>query len=243
LTGKPPFVGETPAATPHKHCKQTPPRVTEFALDCPLSMERLIARLLEKTVERRPQSAADVARELRAVSSTVEVRAPRGRDLTAGIGNNPVTERTDETASRTEISVPTIPGTSSAALDWRWLAGAIAVLLLLVVWIVRLYGMIGPGDAALGLWRQSLGAGEIPVRVQAALALGEIAQAEDLRKLSELLESDPDAALREACAMGLGRADVAAAEFVPQLMRVRNADEEQRVRIAADQAIKAIQRD
>ena len=40
---------------------------------------------------------------------------------------------------------------------------------------------------------------------------------------------------------GLGRAAAAARPYIPQLVRLRNEDEDQRVRIAADLAVKAIQ--
>lgn len=241
LTGKPPLIGETPAATLHKHCKQTPPRVTEFALDCPLSLERLIARLLEKSIDRRPQSAAEVARELRNVSSTIEVKAPRGKDLTTGVGNELVQGRPVEpqTESKTEVSLPALRGLGRPA--WPWTAAAGLVVLSLAAWIVSLRAAIVPGEAAIRLWQAALKSNEPRVRAQAGLALGELAGRADLQELSSRLATEADPAVREAYVQGLGRAAAAARPYIPQLVRLRNEDEDQRVRIAADLAVKAIQ--
>lgn len=62
LTGRPPFVGATAAATLHMHCKQEPPRITETALECPATLESLVMRLLAKNAADRPVSAGAVAR-------------------------------------------------------------------------------------------------------------------------------------------------------------------------------------
>jgi serine/threonine-protein kinase len=241
LTGKPPLVGETPAATLHKHCKQTPPRVTEYALDCPLPLERLIARLLEKDLINRPQSAAEVARELRNVTNLVEVVPSRGKDITAGVGNQLVHEREVSTESRTQVAVPI----HAAPADYKTLRTAAivasSVLIVLLGWIVGLYSALTPGKQALDLWKQSLSSSERAVRVQAAESLGALADEAGLELLAERVKSDPDASVRAACATGLGTAGAASAPHAPVLMRVRNEDESQEVRIAADLALKKIQ--
>lgn len=241
LTGKPPLVGETPAATLHKHCKQTPPRVTEFALDCPLSLERIVARLLEKEIGRRFASAADVARDLRGVSQQVEMVQPRGKDLTAKVGNSLVQEREPTTASRTEVSLKSIAEPTLRTLPTKYLWGAAGIAAILVAWIVGLYSAMQPGTAALEMWTQSLASTTPEVRREAAQAVGRLAQEEGLERLAGLLAGDPDASVRTACATGLGLAGDAAKSYVPVLIRVRNADESQEVRMAAAQALELIQ--
>ncbi|MFV0446753.1 MAG: protein kinase domain-containing protein [Planctomycetaceae bacterium] len=243
LSGKPPLIGDTPAATLHKHCKQTPPRVTEFALDCPLSLERLVARLLEKDSTHRPASAAEVARELRNVSQQVEVVAPRGKDLTAGVGNDLVRGRDVSTESRTQVafsSVSPAPQVADKNLT-KYGLGAAVIGLLLIGWIVRLYSAMSPGESALELWRTTMTSPVPAVRARAADAIGQLADKPGLALLAEGLKTDTEPSVREACALGLGRASSAAAEYVPMLMRVRNEDESQEVRMAADKALKQIQ--
>ncbi|MFO1094733.1 MAG: protein kinase [Planctomycetaceae bacterium] len=90
LTGKPPFSADTPAATLDRHIRQTAPRVSEIALDCPAVLDRLVERLLEKDPSKRPQSAVEVARELRSVSQTVTVVPARKLGAQTTVGNRPV---------------------------------------------------------------------------------------------------------------------------------------------------------
>jgi serine/threonine-protein kinase len=101
LTGKPPFAAETPAATLDRHCRQPPPRVSEIALDCPANLDRLVDRLLEKDPAKRPQSAVDVARELRSVSQTVTVLPTKKVGAHTTVGNRPV-----EAPTRRNVSPP-----------------------------------------------------------------------------------------------------------------------------------------
>ena len=92
LSGRPPFVAETPAATLHMHCKRPPPRITETVLDCPVALEQLIDHLLAKDPTARPESASGVARVLRTVTQTITVR-PVQSDTGAvtSVGNRPLT--------------------------------------------------------------------------------------------------------------------------------------------------------
>jgi eukaryotic-like serine/threonine-protein kinase len=53
LTGKPPFVAPTAAEMLFAHLEQEPPRVTEQALDCPVWLENVVQKLLEKDPEER----------------------------------------------------------------------------------------------------------------------------------------------------------------------------------------------
>ena len=78
LAGHPPFKGDSPAATMHLHCKKEAPRVTQFCVDCPIGLDRLIDRLLAKEPADRPESAAEVARELRLISETSRVATSKG---------------------------------------------------------------------------------------------------------------------------------------------------------------------
>jgi eukaryotic-like serine/threonine-protein kinase len=53
LTGKPPFVAPTAAEMLFAHLEQEPPRVSEQALDCPVWLENVVQKLLEKDPEER----------------------------------------------------------------------------------------------------------------------------------------------------------------------------------------------
>lgn len=67
LTGKPPFEADSPATVLHMHLKEPPPRVITQCRDCPPELDQLIADLLEKDPENRPESASVVAQRLDAI--------------------------------------------------------------------------------------------------------------------------------------------------------------------------------
>jgi eukaryotic-like serine/threonine-protein kinase len=135
LTGKPPFAAETPAATLDRHCRQPPPRVSEIALDCPANLDRLVDRLLEKDPAKRPQSAVDVARELRSVSQTVTVMPTRKVGAHTTVGNRPVEAPT----RRIDLTPPSDAVLGSAAKGHTYLkpvAAAGGVCLLVAIFAV-----------------------------------------------------------------------------------------------------------
>ena len=59
LTGRTPFVGEAPAEVMHKHLDDVPPRISEFASDCPHAFESLVRDLLQKDPRRSPGKRGD----------------------------------------------------------------------------------------------------------------------------------------------------------------------------------------
>ncbi len=64
LVGHTPFQGNNPAEVLHKHLKDPIPHVAASMLECPLELDELVCRLLSKDPEQRPESAADVSRQL-----------------------------------------------------------------------------------------------------------------------------------------------------------------------------------
>lgn len=71
LTGRTPFEASAPAEMMFHHIEDDPPRVREFAHDCPIWLEKLIDRLLEKDVADRPFDALAVMAELEEVKNRV----------------------------------------------------------------------------------------------------------------------------------------------------------------------------
>lgn len=53
LTGQTPFEADTPAQMLFRHLDDVPPRVTTYAMDCPIWLENIISKLLEKDPEDR----------------------------------------------------------------------------------------------------------------------------------------------------------------------------------------------
>ncbi len=69
LTGQPPFAGRTPQRLLAAQMSERPTPVAEVRLETPPLLAELVMRCLEKEPDARPQSAADVARLLDAVTS------------------------------------------------------------------------------------------------------------------------------------------------------------------------------
>lgn len=241
LTGRPPLVGDTPAETLHKHCKTPPPRVAEFAMDCPVSLERVVGRLLEKEAEKRYQSAEEVAAELQKVSQSVEIVEPRGKALHGPVGNVPVQAR--EPKQKQSPPTEQAPRPLAAVPDWRKkaeIAGA-AALAVLLIWNLFLQSGRSGGVEARRLWIEAASSPQFQVRIAAVTALGKIGDEKSLDVVARKLEEDQQPEVRAASAAALGDAGEAARSYVPKLIRARQSDERQEVRMAAETARKQLE--
>jgi serine/threonine-protein kinase len=84
LTGRPPFVAETPAEMLFGHLNADPPRVREFSIDCPIWLDEVIARLLEKDPDDRYFDALAVQVALDEVQQKVEEQQSFVKQTLAG---------------------------------------------------------------------------------------------------------------------------------------------------------------
>jgi serine/threonine-protein kinase len=235
LTGKPPFVGETPAATLHMHLKDQPPRVGTTVLDCPPALDDLVRRLMEKDPAKRPGSAQEVAIALQAITPTIEVRMPkRTLDVTPPRGmpvrTQPVTVRQEETSESVTTPLPGwLPMTLATTIVVSLLLN---MLLLSSMWAAR-------------TWESSyiaaLDHSNPVVRAHAARELGKSpnVSGRGLEAVSNKL-SDPDPSVRIAAAEGLGSAGRSARGYVTALHKVQKENEDPGTREAAGAAQKAI---
>ncbi|HEX8794762.1 MAG TPA: serine/threonine-protein kinase, partial [Polyangiaceae bacterium] len=67
ITGRPPHVGPTPIAILARLVTTPAPRLAEVFVDAPARLDDLMARLLSTAPNERPESASEVARELREI--------------------------------------------------------------------------------------------------------------------------------------------------------------------------------
>lgn len=65
VTGRPPFIGDSPVAIAYKHVQESPPRPTSLNPAIPKPLESVIARLLAKNPAQRYPSAEEVRTDLR----------------------------------------------------------------------------------------------------------------------------------------------------------------------------------
>jgi serine/threonine-protein kinase len=242
LAGRPPFAGETPAATLHLHCKQPPPRVTQFALDCPGALESLILTLMEKDPARRPESAAAVARELRGVTPTVSV-IPSRKDMGLGVtvGNRPVALPERDAESTQSTTLPRIVETRRSP----WALGvALAAVLGLAVLGVRHWQLRAVAAEREELWVKAFESESMEVRSVAITALGQMARNSDASRmaLATGLQS-PHRETRRRCVVALGESGAAAHSQKAALFRLQREDPDADVRDAAAAALVAIEKD
>ncbi|SFJ08646.1 protein kinase domain-containing protein [Planctomicrobium piriforme] len=237
VTGEVPFIGETPGATLHLHCYAPPPRPTEKALDCPVLLERTILKLLEKDPAQRYESAATVARDLRAVNQTVTVspRSEKGMNYPTGYKSTLVEEpvlqkKTAELPVRLELT----PSKKALTI----LAGVLAVSLLCNV-LQLLQEDTDSGWKE--MWTQALTHPRDEVRIAALESYGQMARRnpESLEVLTKYAD-DPHPPLRAAAVRGLGTAGPTAASRLPILVRLEKSDADEGVRNAARTSIEQI---
>ena len=72
LTGETPFVSSNPAEMLMMHLNDYPYNVREKSVECPLTLDQLIERLLQKNQDDRPYDALSVNTELLSISKTAD---------------------------------------------------------------------------------------------------------------------------------------------------------------------------
>lgn len=245
LSGRPPFVAETPAATLHMHCKTPPPKLSGLVLDCPKQLEQLIEQLLSKEPDARPESAAAVAKALRSVNQIISIR-PGQTDMgaTTSVRTRPVT-LPDESAELAADSGFTTP--APVVRQPRWLPYVLITTVLVAA--LTATGLHEQTRRSRDWEQQTLSLLEndnLQVRVAALRSLGRIG-AESPRGLEELVqrldhEQHESREIRVAAAQALGDAGGGAREYLPALRRAEREDPDPVVRTGAQQAILAIQK-
>ncbi len=235
LTGKPPFIGDTPAATLHMHLKNPAPRVATAVLDCPPQLDELVGRLMEKDPSNRPASAEEVSYILHAITPTIEVRTPKRASDSPPRGSKlrppPVKVRRQETS---EADIPVLWP------DWAPMALTTTIVVSVLANLLLLSGMLAARH-----WESSyIAALDNPnpaVRVYAAQEIGKspAVTGRGLEAVAAKLK-DPDANVRVAAAEGLGSAGRAAQSYLTTLHKVQKEHEDPMTRTSAAAAEKPI---
>lgn len=236
VTGQVPFIGDTPGATLHLHCSATPVRPTEKAFDCPLQLEKIILKLLEKDPDHRYQTAAEVASELRAISQAVTVTSVTAEGPDHLIGTDVPTRPAIAAQKSTNPYPVPLPVPSS-----RFILTLAALLLGSTIWNFYQWERVAALAPAQRHWEESLQNGPPEIRRHAAQMMGKMAEqnSRNLKVLRKELEnSDPER--RIAAALGLLQAGHAGTGVVPQLIKMQKEDADPAVRDAAAAAVVGI---
>jgi len=232
LTGTTPFFGATPAETLHKHINEKPPRVSESMQNCPAAMDELIGSLLEKDIEKRPASAAEVARKLTDVAQSLVVET----------GRREVIRQQAPLAKKPASSFRFKP---SGSAGWT-LVVSFPVLVAFLIWNVSLsrknQELTQELTQSEQLWTNAFQHSNPVVRLKAAQALGQLAATSDsaVETLIKGLSGDKDPEVRAQSAEALGNAAANARVAISELVKRQKADEIEDVRRQAGLAVKTI---
>lgn len=234
IAGRAPFEGDTAAEILHSHIKTPPPRVGQFAPDCPAGFEQLINDLLQKEPSARPADAEAVANRLRAVTQTIIVKQNLRPFEQIPADSSPA----ELTETRSAPTIEHIPTESPVVLPR---SGLIAAILAVAVSLLTIFSLLsqrsGASDEAEALWIAAMNEDETAVKVQAAHSLGKIGQSSDaaaerLLKALEDVESE-ELSLQQAIVKSVGELGYAAKSQIPQLQKIAKEHTEPQVRQAA----------
>jgi serine/threonine-protein kinase len=128
LTGAPPFHAEHAAALLHQHVNSSPRPAGDLRAEVPPELGALVADMLAKAPEDRPQNAARVGERLRAISESADPTAPTARLAPAA----PFVASAATAPTRVLALPPTPSGQRRLGLAAALGAAAIALIVLLL---------------------------------------------------------------------------------------------------------------
>ncbi len=238
LTGRTPFIGETPAEVMHKHLDAKPPRVSEFTPDCPMGLESLVRDLLQKEPTDRPESAYVVAKRLTDLDgSATRTPSPRQRGV-------------DTPPSHATLTPPkgiVVPPRAAEMLERstrnKWLMPLLCISLALSV-AVNFHTIETANETrrAEELWFEAFKSDNAELRNHAARALGEMARTSpDAADTLVAGLSDSRPGVRLSALEGLEQAGPAAHAALTPLMRIKNTDDNDMVRRRAIDLLATVQ--
>ncbi|GEL47000.1 protein kinase [Cellulomonas hominis] len=147
LTGRPPFVGDSPVAVAYQHVREIAPAPSSVASDVPEVLDRITAKALAKERDARYSSAAEFRADLEAAARGGHVSAPAV--AAAALGAGAATQVLGPDAAATQIMpgdapawAPTNPGTAvltatpgedeepeQKSRRWLWITLAVVAVL------------------------------------------------------------------------------------------------------------------
>ncbi|WP_454050503.1 Stk1 family PASTA domain-containing Ser/Thr kinase [Cellulomonas sp. Marseille-Q8402] len=116
LTGRPPFIGDSPVAVAYQHVREIAPAPSSVASDVPEVLDRICAKALAKERDARYSTAAEFRADLEAAARGQQVNAPA---VPAVLGAGAATQVLSPDPAATQVLpgdapawAPTGPGTS-----------------------------------------------------------------------------------------------------------------------------------
>src|SRR5450830_1346302 len=120
LTGRPPFIGDSPVAVAYQHVREAAPTPSSFAADVPETLDRITLKALAKDRNDRYSSAAEFRADLESAARGGRVAAPPVSAFAVGAGaSGPATQVMSPAAATASTQIvpagaspwaPTTPG-------------------------------------------------------------------------------------------------------------------------------------
>ncbi len=152
LTGRPPFVGDSPVSVAYQHVREEARPPSQLNPDVSSTVDNIVAKSLAKRTEDRYQSAAEMRQDIERAIAGLEVGAPTTKALSgtavgavgalAGLGGSLADTQT--TGQRPVERYDDEPPEDSSR---KWWAYAIIAVLLLALLGFGIYQLTQPDDA------------------------------------------------------------------------------------------------
>ncbi len=110
LTGRPPFVGDSPVAVAYQHVREAPPVPSQIASDVPEALDRITLKALAKERDARYSTAAEFRSDLEAVLRGGAVNAPAVGAALAAVPTGDATQVMAPPAATTQAMPPAVAG-------------------------------------------------------------------------------------------------------------------------------------
>ncbi|MEO6809287.1 MAG: protein kinase [Isosphaeraceae bacterium] len=156
LAGVPPFRAETGMALALKHVRETAVSLAVHRPDLPADLVRLVMKLMEKDPSNRPQSSAEVLRDLSKVREALSASAGTANlatsELTVITGSEPAVAPTRRDKAKRAARPASKPDRAASSIRWNltlnptWIVGlSLATLLVgaLLGWRARAVDLLG----------------------------------------------------------------------------------------------------
>ncbi len=129
LTGRPPFVGESPVSVAYQHVREEARPPSQLNPDVAPAVDHIVAKALAKRVDDRYQSAADMRRDLERAIAGQPVDAPTASTAVVGATAVAPVAATAVGGTPAHAAEPDEDEKKSSKAKW-WILGIIALLLI-----------------------------------------------------------------------------------------------------------------
>lgn len=121
LTGRPPFIGDSPVAVAYQHAREVAPPPSTFASDVPESLDRITTKALAKDRDQRYSSAAEFRSDLESALRGGHISAPAVGAAAAGalaVGATEVMQPASAAAATQVLGAAVPPAATPTQAPW-----------------------------------------------------------------------------------------------------------------------------